>query len=99
LVRRLIWSFEIDGRQLAGLPGADGVFDATGERLPLDRDSVSVKLWHPMQSGPARVQAWRRRLLALEVTQPFTQAHREIYVLTGAEQTTASIPTASPATS
>src|SRR5215472_13029823 len=34
--------------------------------------------------------AWRQRLEQLEVTQPFKQAHREIYVLTDAERRTRS---------
>jgi hypothetical protein len=36
------------------------------------------------------VQAWRQWLLDHEITQPFKQAHREIYVLTDAERSTAS---------
>jgi hypothetical protein len=88
LTQRLIWSFEIDGRRVAGLPRADGVFDVAGERLALEGGAVTVELWHPMQSQPAEVQAWRRRLRALDVTQPFKQAHREIYVLTDAELAT-----------
>jgi hypothetical protein len=39
-----------------------------------------------MQSDAAEVLAWRRRLVALGMTQPFKQAHREIYVLTDAER-------------
>jgi hypothetical protein len=85
--RRLIWSFETKGRWIAGLPAANGIFDATGARLDLD-GKACVKLWHPMQSEAAHVLAWRRRLVSLEVTQPFKQAHREIYVLTDAERAT-----------
>jgi Domain of unknown function (DUF4132) len=86
--RRLIWSFEIDGRRVAGLAEADDIHDATGAALPLDKDAVRVRLWHPMQSDTPHVLAWRRRLLHLGVTQPFKQAHREIYVLTDAERET-----------
>jgi hypothetical protein len=86
--RRLIWSFEVKGRWVAGLPEANGIFDAAGVKLDLDADQVRVKLWHPMQSDPALVLAWRQRLMRLGVTQPFKQAHREIYVLTDAERGT-----------
>ena len=34
--RRLIWSFELKGRWVAGLPAADGIFDATGAKLDVD---------------------------------------------------------------
>jgi hypothetical protein len=85
--RRLIWSFQMKGRWIAGLPEADGILDATGARLDLD-GKARVKLWHPMQSDAAHVLAWRRRLASLEITQPFKQAHREIYVLTDAERAT-----------
>jgi Domain of unknown function (DUF4132) len=86
--RRLIWSFEIDGRWVAGLAEADEIRDVAGAALPLNKDGVRVRLWHPMQSDTAQVLAWRRRLLELGITQPFKQAHREIYVLTDAERET-----------
>jgi hypothetical protein len=41
-----------------------------------------------MQSDASHVLAWRQRLASLGVTQPFKQAHREIYVLTDAERQT-----------
>jgi hypothetical protein len=41
-----------------------------------------------MQSDAGHVQAWRRQLAHLGITQPFKQAHREIYVLTDAERET-----------
>jgi hypothetical protein len=47
-----------------------------------------VRLWHPIESKAAVVRAWRERLAATGVTQPFKQAHREIYVLTDAERRT-----------
>ena len=41
-----------------------------------------------MQSEASDVLAWRQRLAHLGITQPFKQAHREIYVLTDAERET-----------
>src|SRR5262249_45163115 len=75
--RRLIWSFEVEGRWVAALPQSDRLFDAGGARLDVG-DGVRVKLWHPMQCEAAEVLAWRKRLQSLGVTQPFKQAHREI---------------------
>jgi hypothetical protein len=86
--RRLIWSFGAGDCWTAAIAGADGFHDVAGQRLDAETSSQRVKLWHPMQSDPASVIAWRRRLAELGVTQPFKQAHREIYVLTDAEART-----------
>jgi hypothetical protein len=88
MARRLVWSFKLGERWVAGLPEVDGVVDAGGTRLDLDAPNVRVRLWHPMQSEASHVLAWRQRLAGLGVTQPFKQAHREIYVLTDAERDT-----------
>jgi len=47
-----------------------------------------VRLWHPSVASPDEVLAWRRWLENHEITQPFKQAHREIYLLTDAERRT-----------
>ncbi len=86
--RRLIWSFEREGSRQTALPLGDRLCDAGGVPLELG-DEVRVTLWHPMHSDVDTVLAWRRRLLELNVTQPFKQAHREIYVLTDVERETA----------
>ncbi|HUL08231.1 MAG TPA: DUF4132 domain-containing protein [Candidatus Acidoferrum sp.] len=86
MVQRLIWSFRLRERWVAGLPEGDAVRDASGTNLDLGGRDVRVRLWHPMQSEAGHVLAWRQRLASLEVTQPFKQAHRENYVLTDAER-------------
>ena len=50
-----------------------------------DLSQTTVSLWHPIDSPPDVVLAWRRSLEAQQITQPFKQAHREIYVITEAE--------------
>ena len=86
--RRLVWSFEIDGIWVTGLPSDDpSIHDVTGAAIAL-APTTRVRLWHPMQSDSGLVLAWRQRLQRLGVTQPFKQAHREVYVLTDAERTT-----------
>ena len=77
LARRLIWTF--DGRP------------ATGELVSVDGAPVEpgpVRLWHPVEAEPDDVGAWRRFLEEHEITQPFKQAHREVYVVTAAERET-----------
>jgi uncharacterized protein DUF4132 len=88
MARRLIWSFKRGERWLTGLPEAKHICDERGHRLDLNGEGVRVRLWHPMQSEASHVLAWRQRLASLNVTQPFKQAHREIYVLTDAERET-----------
>ncbi|MFH8623753.1 DUF4132 domain-containing protein [Streptomyces vietnamensis] len=85
LARRLVWA----------LGGETPVlFDGTDLRT-LEGDPVcatptaTVTLWHPVGRPAAEVQAVRERLERLGVTQPFKQAHREVYPLTDAERTTA----------
>ncbi|MEV0273650.1 DUF4132 domain-containing protein [Hamadaea sp. NPDC050747] len=80
LARRLIWLVDdtacafADGslRTLEGKP-------VTGEQ---------VRLWHPIDRDVDEVLAWRAWLETRRVTQPFKQAHREVYLLTAAEENT-----------
>ncbi|WP_254400661.1 DUF4132 domain-containing protein [Streptomyces sp. AC555_RSS877] len=81
LARRLLWT--VDG-QTAGY--------AEGELRTLTDDPVreghEVRLWHPVGHEPAGIVAWRDWLERHGITQPFKQAHREVYLLTDAERTT-----------
>ncbi len=89
LARRLIWNFEVsDGRLVSGLWWNDAIREVGGGPLS-DLDGSSVRLWHPLGVPVEEVLGWRRRIESLDMTQPFRQAHREIYVLTGAERKTA----------
>jgi hypothetical protein len=61
--------------------------NAQAEPVEVSSNST-VAIWHPMHSDSATVLAWRSRLQALEIQQPFKQAHREIYIVTDAERQT-----------
>ncbi|MBE1489528.1 DUF4132 domain-containing protein [Plantactinospora soyae] len=81
LARRLIWLVD-------DVPCAygDGVL-----RTHEDKEIAageSVRLWHPIGREVAEVLAWRGWLEDRRVTQPFKQAHRELYLLTAAEENT-----------
>lgn len=83
LARRLVWTVAgatalHDGHELRTLAGDPLCVTAEAE----------VLLWHPIGREPAEVAAVRERLEALAVTQPFKQAHREVYPLTDAERNT-----------
>ncbi|MFD8225450.1 DUF4132 domain-containing protein [Streptomyces massasporeus] len=81
LARRLLWT--IDGRT-AGY--ADGALRTLADE-PLS-EGTQVELWHPAGREPAEIVAWRDWLERHGITQPFKQAHREVYLLTDAERAT-----------
>jgi len=92
LARRLIWNFHTEGVEGATMPvlrNGERFETVSGEAFePTDGEAVEVSLWHPMESAPEEILAWRQRLETLETRQPFKQAHREIYLFTPAEETT-----------
>jgi hypothetical protein len=90
LARKLVWWIDRpDGNSVAVLLDETGasLLDVAGH--PVSLDGATVRLWHPMDADVAAVEAWRDRLEALQVTQPFAQVWREVYALTDAERATA----------
>lgn len=87
LVRRLIWL--VDGTPVFfdGL-GADDVLRTVDGAVVMPAPDARVELWHPVGRDLEEVLAWRLRLEEAGVTQPFKQAHREVYLLTPAEERT-----------
>ncbi|GAA2321671.1 DUF4132 domain-containing protein [Streptomyces kunmingensis] len=84
LARRLLWT--VDGTP-AGF--ADGALRTlTDDPVDPVEDGAEVTLWHPVGREPAEVVAWRDWLERHAITQPFKQAHREVYLLTDAERAT-----------
>ena len=91
IARRLIWTLEQAGQRQAVMAADDRLIDAHGaamEDWTAGDLPVTVRLWHPIDEPAAQVLAWRLRLEALGLTQPFKQAHREVYLLTDAERQT-----------
>ncbi len=87
LARRLIWTFDLDGRQLTGIYH-EGLVRGVDDQPLEGIESSTVRLWHPIIATRDSIAAWRNWLFDHSVTQPFKQAHREIYVLTPAEEAT-----------
>lgn len=80
---RLLWNAD-------GIPVtfSDGkAKDVTGAGIDLG-ETAEISLWHPIGRPVEEVLAWRERLEVLGITQPFKQAHREVYLLTEAERRT-----------
>jgi len=84
MARRLIWLFADGGHHVIGALEGDRILDADDRPLELS-PAATVRAWHPLGSTPDVVLAWRSWLERHRVVQPFKQAHREIYLLTGAE--------------
>ncbi|NUR32317.1 MAG: DUF4132 domain-containing protein [Catenulispora sp.] len=79
--RRLIWL--VDGAPCAYAEGS--LRTVTDEVVA---DGRAVTLWHPIGRPVDEVLAWRAWLEDKRITQPFKQAHREVYPLTAAEENT-----------
>ncbi|MBK3574055.1 DUF4132 domain-containing protein [Streptomyces sp. MBT65] len=82
LARRLLWT--VDGTTVGH---ADGALRTLAD-TPVTEGTL-VALWHPVGHSPDEIVAWRDWLERHAITQPFKQAHREVYLLTDAERTTA----------
>ena len=87
IARRLIWIFRHDNNERCGIWHDGQLLDTDGKSFQ-PADGVEVLLWHPLGRSVDEVLAWRAWLEEHQVRQPFKQAHREIYVLTDAEQRT-----------
>ena len=88
LARRLVWHLR-DGDRTTLAAWDDGTLhDVSGRTIPWLGGDTRLSLWHPLGFPVDTVRAWRERLEERDVTQPFKQAHREIYVLTDAELAT-----------
>ncbi len=88
LSRRLIWRFDEGGRVALGAWYEGVIVDDRDRPLEGLGTETRVRLWHPIEADAATVEAWQEWLERHAVTQPFKQAHREVYVLTDAERTT-----------
>ncbi|MEU9332181.1 DUF4132 domain-containing protein [Streptomyces sp. NPDC048290] len=83
LARRLLWT--VDGTPVGF---ADGELRTLADTPVTEGREVTV--WHPVDQEPAAIAAWRDWLERHGITQPFKQAHREVYLLTDAERATGS---------
>jgi hypothetical protein len=83
IARRLIWI--VDGHA-AGY--VDGALRGPDDRPVRAADAAPVRPWHPIGRPVEEVLAWRGWLEGHGITQPFKQAHREVYLLTAAEERT-----------
>jgi hypothetical protein len=56
--------------------------DRAGKEVAL-ADDAQLSLWHPLGRPPEEVAEWRAFLQSIDVTQPFKQVDRELYLVAG----------------
>lgn len=83
LTRRLLWN--VDGKPCGYVDGQWHTLDNSPLKAAPD---ATVELWHPITQDSGDVVAARNWLQRHGITQPFKQAHREVYRLTDAERQT-----------
>lgn len=88
LARRLIWQFATADQTHSAIWHDGHLVTVEGQALAPLPPETTVSLWHPLVAAPQTVAAWRSWLVDHQVQQPFKQAHRELYLLTEAEQAT-----------
>ena len=91
IVRRLVWSAQVDGGEPVGFRVAeDRTFaDVNDEAYELP-ESASVGVAHPLTLGES-TQDWLSVLADYEISQPFTQLGRSVYRLTAEERAATSL--------
>lgn len=83
--RRLVWRLE------SGAKITDAIFHEGNWHTPEGiiehtfAPDTRVTLWHPILVAADEVLAWRNWLEERQITQPFKQAYREVYVVTPPE--------------
>ncbi len=89
VARRLVWNLHTGETGTPGFWHEDQFVDAGGRAVEVSNEQTRVTIWHPMQSDSTAVLQWRQWLETHQISQPFKQAHREVYILTDAERETA----------
>lgn len=90
LGKRLIWRFENHSGAALGAWLNGEIVKWNNDPIASLGTGTTVQLWHPLQSDPQTVLSWRCWLEDHRIVQPFKQAHREVYLLTPAEERTES---------
>jgi len=88
LARRILWDFTDSTRTITGIWFEGRLVDLDLRPIEPAVPDTTVRLWHPIGRSTEEIAGWRGWLDAQQIQQPFKQAHREIYLLTAAEQRT-----------
>ena len=86
--RRLIWIFCTGDRRETGAWLNGELVNWASQPISGLNEQTIVQLWHPLASDTQTILSWRCWLEDNQIVQPFKQAHREVYILTPAEEQT-----------
>ena len=87
ICEKLIWIMEDKEVNTSFMIQNTQPIDYQGNILDFTENS-SIRLWHPSLVSVEETLAWRNRIFAQQIKQPFKQAFREVYLLTPAEELT-----------
>lgn len=87
IANKLIWLFEIKGKNISALYHKNEWLNAAGKPVKVEK-AETIRLWHPLSEDEKSVLAWRNFLDEKQLVQPLKQAYREVYILTDAEVNT-----------
>lgn len=82
IASRLIWNVvgeDSPGSGTTVFRIGDVFINKEGKDLPEPAPESRVELWHPVEAEQEEIEAWRKFLAHHQITQPFKQAHREVY--------------------
>jgi hypothetical protein len=86
MCKSLIWVIVSGGEAHIAIWQNGRMVDSAGTPCAaFEAPEATVSLWHPIGFPADQVLRWRIWLEQSGVTQPFKQAHREVYLITGAE--------------
>lgn len=84
LARSLVWRFG----DTPAIPLAPDRFLRVDGTIAVSAPAGEVRLWHPIDAPTDEVARWRILIRERELTQPFKQAFREVYLVAPAEEET-----------
>jgi len=85
---KLIWHFELDNVKYSAMLIDGQMQNCQGKAVDINFEQAQVWLWHPVYADVDEIMHWRNLIADQEITQPFKQAHREVYLVTDAERAT-----------
>ena len=83
VARKLVWHFTNGERKEQGIFSDRGFINVKDQPITWLDASTQVQLWHPIGFPSEHIVAWRDFFSRHQIVQPFKQAYREVYIVTG----------------
>jgi Domain of unknown function (DUF4132) len=79
--RTLVWTVDSGGAGRTAVLWVDGEWLTSDEQAADLADGAMISLWHPVESTPGEILAWRATLAERGITQAVRQADREVFMV------------------